>query len=195
VFLKIQEAFNVLCNDTKRRAYDSQLPFDESIPSEEKILKALAKGPSKFFKLFAPVFQRNGSLLFFSDKYYSNNDINHIYFIVARFAVKKPVPDLGDVDTPLSQVYKFYEYWVRFESWRDFTGIGAEHNPENAQSREEKRWMMKENEKLAKKLKTKEMERLISLVNLSQKFDPRITAEKDKAKQVGSHNNKYDIMK
>lgn len=41
VFLKIQEAFNVLCNDSKRRAYDSQLPFDESIPTEERILKGI----------------------------------------------------------------------------------------------------------------------------------------------------------
>lgn len=61
------------------------------------------------------------------------------------------------------KVYKFYEYWVNFESWRDFTGVGAEHKPEDAGSREEKRWMMKENERLAKKLKKKEMERLIAL--------------------------------
>ena len=43
--------------------------------------------------------------------------------LAARFALKKPVPDIGDVDTPISQVYKFYEYWVRFDSWRDFTGM------------------------------------------------------------------------
>eukprot|EP01038_Epipyxis_sp_PR26KG_P015093 gene15093-20310_t len=160
VFLKIQEAFNVLSNESKRRAYDSQLPFDESIPSEEKIQKALAKGPHKFFKLFNPVFQRN-----------------------ARFAVQKPVPDLGDMETPITQVYKFYEYWVKFESWRDFTGVGAEHKPDDAQSREEKRWMQKENDRIAKKLKKKEMERLISLVALAEKFDPRIVADKDKRKQ------------
>ena len=81
VFLKIQEAFNVLTNDQKRRAYDSQLPFDESIPTEEKVLERMTRGPQKFFKIFAPVFQRN-----------------------ARFAVKKPVPDLGNMDTPLPQV-------------------------------------------------------------------------------------------
>lgn len=46
----------------------------------------------------------------------------HLLPLSARFAVKKPVPDLGDMDTPLPQVYKFYEYWVRFDSWRDFTG-------------------------------------------------------------------------
>lgn len=161
VFLKIQEAFNVLSNETKRRAYDSQLPFDESIPSEEKVQKALAKGPHKFFKLFTPVFQRN-----------------------ARFGVKKPVPDLGDMETPLSDVYKFYEYWVNFESWRDFTGVGAEHKPDEATSREEKRWMMKENERLAKKMKKKEMERLIQLVTIAEKYDPRITADKEKKRMA-----------
>ena len=161
VFLKIQEAFNVLSNETKRRAYDSQLPFDESVPSEEKVQKALAKGTPKFFKLFAPVFQRN-----------------------ARFAVKKPVPDLGDMETPLAEVYRFYEYWVNFESWRDFTGVGAEHKPDEATSREEKRWMMKENERLAKKLKKKEMERLIQLVTISEKYDPRITADKEKKRMA-----------
>ena len=140
-FLKIQEAFNVLSNEQKRRAYDSQLPFDETTPSEEKVNKVLEKGPHKFFKLFDPVFKRN-----------------------ARFAVQKPVPELGNLDTPIEQVYKFYAYWVGFESWRDFTGIGAEHNPDHANSREEKRYMQKENEKLAKKLKKKEMDRIIEMV-------------------------------
>mmetsp|Transcript_6589 Transcript_6589/g.11060 ORF Transcript_6589/g.11060 Transcript_6589/m.11060 type:complete len:519 (+) Transcript_6589:58-1614(+) len=159
VFLKIQEAFNVLCSEPKRRAYDSQLPFDESIPSEERVLKGLAKGPHKFFKIFGPVFQRN-----------------------ARFASKKPVPDLGDMETPMQQVYKFYEYWVKFESWRDFTGVGAEYKPDDAGSREEKRYMQKENERLAKALKKKEMERLIALVALAQRFDPRVVADKEKRK-------------
>ena len=140
-FLKIQEAFNVLSNEQKRRAYDSQLPFDETTPSEDKVNKALEKGPHKFFKLFDPVFKRN-----------------------ARFAVQKPVPELGNLDTPIEQVYMFYAYWVGFESWRDFTGIGAEHNPDHANSREEKRYMQKENEKLAKKLKKKEMDRIIEMV-------------------------------
>jgi DnaJ family protein C protein 2 len=156
VFLKIQEAFNVLCNDQKRRAYDSQLPFDESIPTEERIQKQLAKGPAKFFKLYAPVFQRN-----------------------ARFATKKPVPDLGDMDTPLPQVYKFYQYWVKFESWRDFDGVGAEHKPDDAGSREEKRYMQKENDRISKKMKKREMERLIELVSLAEKYDPRIVADKE----------------
>lgn len=166
VFLKIQDAFNTLSNEAKRRAYDSQLPFDESIPSEEKVLKALAKGPQRFFKLFGPVFQRN-----------------------ARFAVKKPVPDLGDLETPLADVQKFYAYWINFESWRDFTGVGAEHKPDEATSREEKRWMIKENERLAKKHKKKEMERIINLVTIAEKFDPRIVADKE-ARKAAKENEK-----
>lgn len=167
MFLKIQDAFNTLSNETKRRAYDSQLPFDETIPSEERVDKALAKGPAKYFKLFDPIFKRN-----------------------ARFAVKKPVPDIGDMDTPMQDVYRFYDYWVRFESWRDFTGVGAEHKPDEASSREEKRFMQKENEKLAKKLKRKEMERLIALVNLAQAKDPRLNAEKD-AKKAAKDAEKF----
>ena len=160
VFLKIQEAMNVLSSEPKRRAYDSQLPFDESIPTDERVQKGLAKGPHKFFKIFGPVFQRN-----------------------ARFAQKKPVPDLGDMDTNIAQVYKFYEYWVKFESWRDFTGVGAEYKPDDAGSREEKRFMQKENERLAKKHKKKEMERLIALVAMAEKYDPRVVADKLRRKE------------
>ena len=81
VFLKVQEAFNVLSNETKRRAYDSQLPFDETTPTEERVAKALEKGPKKFFKLYDPVFKRN-----------------------ARFAVKKPVPEIGGEETSMADV-------------------------------------------------------------------------------------------
>merc|ERR1711965_438237 len=78
----------------------------------------------------------------------------------------------------MEEVYAFYRYWVGFESWRDFTGKDAEYKPDDAQSREEKRYMQKENEKKAKKFKSQEMERLINLVNLAQKYDPRIVADK-----------------
>jgi DnaJ family protein C protein 2 len=155
VFLKIQEAFNVLTDEKKRRAYDSQLPFDEAVPDEAITLKYLEKGEHKFFKLYGPVFKRN-----------------------ARFSTRKPVPELGDLETPMDKVYAFYDFWNKFESWRDFTGMGAEHKPDDAGSREEKRWMQQENKKLAVKLKTKEMNRLITLVQLSEKFDPRVVNDK-----------------
>merc|ERR1712100_862428 len=45
---------------------------------------------------------------------------------------------------------------------------------EEAECREEKRWMERENKKLTKKMKKEENGRLIYLVNLSYKYDPRI---------------------
>lgn len=156
VFLKIQEAFTTLCNEQKRKVYDSQLPFDESIPSEELIAKKMAKNPANFFKLFDPVFKRN-----------------------ARFAAVLPVPEIGDMNTPMDEVESFYKYWDTFESWRDFSGVDAEHKPDDAQSRDEKRWMQKENEKNGKKLKKKEMDRLIRLVASAKEKDPRIVAIKE----------------
>lgn len=78
----------------KRRAYDSQCNFDESIPSAtEKILQHSSKdlggsgedeGGVCFYKLYGPVFERNG-----------------------RFSTKQPVPKLGDDTTDIDTVYSF----------------------------------------------------------------------------------------
>ena len=108
--------------------------------------------------------------------YSTNLDI--LYIILVTFI------DIGDVNTPIEEVNRFYEYWTNFESWRDFTGIGAEHNPDEAQDRYQKRMYQQENEKLAKKLKKKEIERIINLVTRAMQFDPRILADKEKKKQL-----------
>lgn len=31
------------------------------------------------------------------------------------------MPDLGGPDMGLKKVFKFYEFWEKFDSWRDFT--------------------------------------------------------------------------
>ena len=165
VFLKIQEAYNVLSNEQKRRAYDSQLPFDESIPTEAQVEKALAKGPEKYLKMYDKVFKRN-----------------------ARFAVQKPVPEIGDMNTPIEQVNRFYEYWVNFESWRDFTGVGTDRKVDDGYSRYEKRYYQKEIEAAAKEAKRKEMNRLIDLVQNCMKKDPRLIREKEARKAAKEAN-------
>jgi DnaJ homolog subfamily C member 2 len=161
VFLKIQEAFKVLCSEPLRRAYDSQLPFDDAIPNEEITDKFLAKGPHKFFKLYGPIFKRN-----------------------ARWSTTKPVPELGNLETPLNDVLDFYSFWNKFESWRDYMGKDCDNRPEDAGDRAERRYLEKENIKKAVKMKAREMQRIIDLVTLAEKKDPRIVAAKQARKDA-----------
>ena len=155
-FLGIQEAFSTLTDDTKRKAYDSHNMFDETLPT--------GKEPAEdFYSIYGPIFKANG-----------------------RFAVKRPVPELGDDSTPLEVVQDFYKYWSKFESWRDFTlAKGAqEHDVDSADSREEKRWMMKENMKGVKNMKKKEIQRVAKLVDLAMAKDPRLRRAAQAAKDA-----------
>ena len=70
-----------------RRLYDSVDEFDDHIPD------ALSpKQRNKFISVFGPVFERN-----------------------AKFIVERPIPLLGDMNTPYKQVVKFYEFWSKCE--------------------------------------------------------------------------------
>mmetsp|Transcript_16961 Transcript_16961/g.33613 ORF Transcript_16961/g.33613 Transcript_16961/m.33613 type:complete len:618 (-) Transcript_16961:51-1904(-) len=167
VFLGIQSAHDTLSNEVKRRAYDSQNEFDETIPSGNE------KG-ADFYALYGPVFHLN-----------------------SRFAVKLPVPVLGDESTEDEEVFAFYDYWEKFESWRDFTLSNQEHDPEAADSREEKRWMVKENLKGVKNLKKKDNTRIITLVDRARTRDPRVkkALEKEKADKKAAKEAKWNLLK
>ena len=169
VFLKIQEAYNTHGNEDRRRAYDSQLPFDERIPSDKKIERALEKGGEFYYKLWKPVFERN-----------------------ARFGIQKNPPDMGDSSSPIQEVYAFYDWWTKFDSWRDFTGQDVEHKVDSATDREEKRWMMTQNDRIARKKKQAEMQRINAFVELAMKRDPRIRAEKDKKKNAKAEKERVE---
>merc|ERR1712136_601127 len=135
-FLMIQEAYEILTDDMKRRRYDSTIDFDDSIP--EKFPKG--KGGSDFFAVFGPVFRRN-----------------------AMWSVKRPVPDLGDKDTPIAQTNKFYDFWNSFDSRRDPLAIAEKLGVElcnlaEAECREERRWMERENAKEGRRIKKAEKE-------------------------------------
>ena len=111
MWLKIQSAYETLADPAKRRKYDSSLPFDEAIPSEDEF------DDETFYDVFAKVFNLN-----------------------SKWAVKKPVPNLGDDQTPLSEVKKFYRYWENFKSWREFSQYD-EYDASEAQDRYERRYM------------------------------------------------------
>jgi len=154
-FVQIQEAYELLSEPAKRLQYDSSLDFDDSLPRFK---------PSEnedFFEVFAEAFKRN-----------------------ARFSTKRPVPELGDADTKPEVWKRFYEFWYGFSSWRDPIILAQKDGEElmdlaDAECREEKRWMMRENERIAKKYRQAERDRISELVRLSEKYDPRIAAEKE----------------
>ncbi|KAK8805396.1 hypothetical protein WA158_002052 [Blastocystis sp. Blastoise] len=150
-FLKIQEAFNVLSNETKKMEYDSDYKFDESIPP--------ANQTGDFFDIYEPVLTRN-----------------------ARFSQVQPIPNLGDMSTPYSQVAAFYRFWFQFKSTRTF-GNKDEYNPEEAEGRAEKRWMMSMNKANRKKLKEKDNKRIATLVEQAYARDPRIKKHNEEERE------------
>ena len=188
VFLAVKHAHDTLFDHAKRQAYDSTVvPFDDQIPaSRDKLLQdsLLLYKDEDFYDTFGPVFQRN---LRFDLRL--RPDLNKKSGRSSNNGKPAAPPQLGDADTPLEQVHAFYEYWVHFESWRDFSAAAADElkidqELENAESRYEKRWYQKEIEKRAKQLKRQEMNRISTLVERAMEADPRL--RKERADQIAA---------
>lgn len=111
--------------------------------------------PQDFYKVFGPAFMRNG-----------------------RWSVTQPIPTLGDDNTLLKEVDSFYNFWYGFRSWREFPHAD-EFDLEQAESRDHKRWMERQNAKLTEKARKEEYARVRSLVDNAYKRDPRILRRKE----------------
>lgn len=92
---------------------------------------------------------------------------------------RKPIPKLGDMNTPLDKVKRFYQFWFNFDSWRDYS-VEGEYNLDEASCRYEKRQMLKENKKLKASQIKEEKARISKLANLAYKHDPRIIVEEER---------------
>ncbi|KAI3879548.1 hypothetical protein MKX03_005686 [Papaver bracteatum] len=114
--------------------------------------------PQNFFKVFGPAFMRNG-----------------------RWSVIQPVPSLGEENSPLKEVDSFYDFWYSFKSWREFPH-SDEYDLEEAETRDDKRWMERQNSKLREKARKEEHARVRSLVDNAYKKDPRIARRKEEEK-------------
>ena len=160
-FRDVQKAYEILSDTEKRRGYDSQFEFDDSIPSGLETLR----DDEAFFSLYAPVFAMN-----------------------ARFSVVKPVPLLGEPDDDEETVKNMYNFWRTFRTWRDFSAYDEfkDGDIETAEGRDHRRWMIKKNEAQREKRKKKEIARIQLLVERAYKNDPRIArfkAETEKKKE------------
>ncbi|PIA48610.1 hypothetical protein AQUCO_01400889v1 [Aquilegia coerulea] len=125
--------------------------------------------PQDFFKVFGPAFMRNG-----------------------RWSVSQPIPSLGEENSPLEDVDSFYNFWYSFKSWREFPHAD-DFDLEQAESRDHKRWMERQNAKLREKARKEEYARVRSLVDNAYKRDPRILRrkEEEKAEKKRRKESKY----
>ena len=146
-FRAIQEAYDTLSDVKKRRVYDSGDDIDDSVPKSE-----LEKGED-FYDVFAPVFVRNSR------------------WSIDQKALKL---ELGDSKTKIDEVHAFYAFWGSFKSWREFEVDDDELDIDQAECREEKRWMEREIMREKKKKKNKENARISKLLDRAYALDPRI---------------------
>ena len=131
VFLLVKSAFDTLSDPMKRRSYDSTCHFDESIPKE-------GVEEHDFYDVYGPVFERNLRFASFNDpalhikddadkasgkKKGAKNKKNKNKSNNSGGNHKKAesCPPFGDDNTPIEVVNSFYEFWVHFDSWRDFS--------------------------------------------------------------------------
>ena len=150
MWLSIQSAYETLSDPAKRKRYDSSLPFDDEVPSDSDDIT-----DEDFYSRFEPVFKNN-----------------------SMWSKKKPAPNLGDDDTPLDEVKRFYKFWSNFDTWREFSQYD-EYDPTEAQDRYERRYMENENRKLRKEHERAERKRLNKLVDGAYRRDPRIRKEQE----------------
>merc|ERR1712063_159880 len=108
-------------------------------------------GTGDFFSVLGPVFRSN-----------------------SKWSIEPNVPALGTNEDPYEVVEQFYNFWRNFKTWREYTAGEEEFKLDDAETREEKRWMERQNKKLTKQLKKEEYSRLMAMVELAYKNDPRV---------------------
>jgi len=108
-----------------------------------------------FFAVFSPVFHR-----------------------FSRWSITQPAPLLGEISLSYEETMKFYEFWYSFKSWRDFS-FEDEYDVNDAESRDERRWMERQNERERRKHKKEESARIFKLTETAERLDPRIKKQRD----------------
>lgn len=141
-------AFEILSDPVKRRQFDS---VDEGANVDPPSRKE--KGD--FFKLWTPFFESE-----------------------ARFSNRRPIPSLGDINTPRNQVEAFYDFWFHFDSWRSFEYLDKDPADEG-DNRDNKRWQEKKNKAERAKRKKEDTARLRKAVEDALSVDPRIKLFKE----------------
>ena len=157
IFKCIQKAYDILTDPARRRQFDSVDPtVNDTVPNCKSV-----ESFDEFAKIFKPIFESQ-----------------------QRFSKQLPVPDFGVEDSSRDVVEDFYSFWLHFESWRSFEW-NDEEEPSSVDNRDDKRWFDKKNKAARLKRKNEDNARIIKLVELAYKLDPRVKSfkEQDKAEK------------
>jgi len=152
-FKAMQKGYETLLDATKRRLYESSVAFDDYVPDDDE------GNDEEFYEVYGPVFQN-----------------------FAKFSSVKPVPQLGDANTDIDTIHKFYDFWLYFKSWRDFSFL-ADHKLSDQMGRDEKRFMMKENQKKTQVHKKQETANIRKLVEDAMRKDPRMIQHREEVEE------------
>ena len=136
-FKLLSAAWDLLGNPETRRAYDSIDNFNDYLP-----VTFSKRSTRNFYQTFRAPFGRQ-----------------------SKFSTVSRVPQLGDEETPYEAVQAFYKFWFSFSSWRDFS-LHAEHELKEAEDREERRWMQRQNKNFTDRLKKDERARVQAFVQV-----------------------------
>lgn len=101
----------------------------------------------------------------------------------AQYSEVKPVPALGEDDYDVSTVDAFYNFWFEYKSWRDFSQ-NDEYDIEDAESRDERRWMEQQNAKERKQLMKEHLSTVRKLTSQAMDRDPRLARARKAAREA-----------
>ncbi|KAG0147793.1 hypothetical protein CROQUDRAFT_655811 [Cronartium quercuum f. sp. fusiforme G11] len=157
-FKCIAKAYEVLSDPIKRRQFDSvdEMIDDTDVPTD----KDVSTSPTAFFKAYGPVFERE-----------------------ARFSTKLPAPSIGDENSTRDEVEAFYDFWLKFDSWRSFEWKDKDAN-EGSDSRTEKRHIENKNRSERERRKKEDNARRRNIVETALALDPRMKRFKAEERQA-----------
>jgi DnaJ homolog subfamily C member 2 len=133
---------------------DARRAYDSSRPFDDAI-PGEDVSEEAFYTSFGPVFERN-----------------------KKWSVH-PLPSLGDDAATIKSIERFYDSWLHFHSWRDFSHECELDEIDDGMCREEKRFYQRENERILGQLRRQEMKRVRTLVDRARKNDPRLRKRRE----------------
>lgn len=94
----------------------------------------------------------------------------------AKFSINKPVPKIGNKDSTREEISNFYRFWQNFSSWRVFNFLFETDVTMTGYERREEEKRIKNQ---LDKFKIADNKRIIKLVEIALKRDPRINETKE----------------